>query len=94
MKPLVDTVSPKANSQGQGKSSSTEAEAIKKQTSVMTRLRKRPARRSSRSASAPATTPSVRGMVSFTSFSHHGRATVPQRAIKILTLYSQLLFHV
>ena len=65
------------------KSSSTDAEAIKKQNSVMMRLRKRPASRSSRSVSAAATIPSVSGIVSFTSPSHHGNAVVPQSAIKI-----------
>ncbi|CSS18959.1 Uncharacterised protein [Shigella sonnei] len=83
MKPLVESVKPIANSQGQGNSNSTEAEAIKKQNSVMMRLRKRPASRSSRSVSAAATIPSVSGIVSFTSPSHHGNAVVPQSAIKI-----------
>jgi hypothetical protein len=92
MKPLVDTVSPKQTARATGKAAQRR-EAIKKQTSVMTRLRNdRPGGRRDPPAHQPP--PCVRGMVSFTSFSHHGRATVPQRAIKILTLYSQLLFHV
>ncbi|MGQ7172605.1 FUSC family membrane protein, partial [Escherichia sp. R-CC3] len=44
---------------------SEQAQAIKKQNSVMMRLRKRPASRSSRSVSAAATIPSVSGIVSF-----------------------------
>ena len=93
MKPLVDTVSPKANSrprekQLNGGGSNKEADQRDDQITQTTgravvEIRQRTGHH-----------PKREGMVSFTSFSHHGRATVPQRAIKILTLYSQLLFHV
>ncbi|MNL34321.1 hypothetical protein D3C87_1562890 [compost metagenome] len=60
-----------------------EAEATKKHTSVISKLRSLPVRRSSKSVNAAATTPRVRGIVSFGIPSHQGTAAAPASAIKI-----------